>query len=67
MTKVLLSVLLFLKGPLWSMKPLEAMLVSGVHVAASDHDEACRHMKSVQLPDAWVMSLGFVASGALLM
>lgn len=55
-----------LNGPLWSVMPQKAMLVSVVSTAAPGQDEAwdsCACMWSMTLPEALVMSSGLTTQG----
>lgn len=69
MRKDSLSGLDLLEGPPWCAIPQEDMVVSVLHAAApglSEAREPCGLMPSVLLSDALVLSLGFSASGAML-
>lgn len=61
MRKGSVSGLDLLEGPLWSVTPLEAMLVSVVHAATQDHDEAqvpCGSSRFVLLTEGMLKSVG---------
>lgn len=47
------------EGPLWSVTPLEAMLVSVVHAAIQDHNEVpCGSSRFVLLTEDMLKSVG---------